>query len=90
MLPKLQFSYLKYKTEQISMKLHCNQWQEGSVVNANKEGGEGIELQIFLEVESPTRNQGESGFGSLCVPFLKCEAGRRLQLTQLQSCSFKF
>ena len=60
-------TYLKYKTEQILMKLHCNQWQEGSVVKANKEGGrEGIELRIFLEVESPTRNQGESGFGSLC------------------------
>ena len=50
------------------------------MVEANQEGGQGIELQIFLEVESPTRNQGELGFDSLCVPFLKCEAGRRLQL----------
>ena len=78
-------TYPKYKTEQISMKLHCNQGQEGSVVKANKEGGKGIELQIFLEVESPTRNQGELGFDSLCVPFLKSEGGRMLQLQNIIS-----
>ena len=42
--------------------------------------GRGIELQIFLEVESPARNQGELGFDSFYVPFLKSEAGRRFQL----------